>query len=504
MIWARADLDVVAELAARGDVRRLDANPRIRFDGPMPAGGHGDAAAPTSIEWGISKVHADDVWALGYDGSGIVVGCQDTGYDWDHPALIGHYRGWNGFAADHNYHRHEAIHSGGGICGADSTEPCDDYGHGTHTAGTMVGDDGGANQIGMAPGAHWIGCRNMNQGTGTPATYTECFQFFIAPTDLANENPDPSKAPHVINNSWLCPESEGCSHDTLLTIVENTRAAGIVVVGSAGNDGSGCSTINAPPALYDATFTVGATDSSDNIAGFSSRGPVTVDGSDRLKPDVSAPGVSVRSSIPGGGYSNSSGTSMAGPHVTGLVALLLDARPDLIGRVEEVESIIRLSSVPRTTSQQCGGIPGSEIPNPVYGYGRIDALAAITGDADGDGVDNLNDCSPLDGAVWDSPGPATDLQVEENNLVTALVWSAPTGDGFGTVRYDVLRSTHADDFSSPACLASDSLHTSSFDPHDAGMILHYYLVRAKNACGGTLGSTSDGTPRSGGICVDIP
>jgi hypothetical protein len=195
---------------------------------------------------------------------------------------------------------------------------------------------------------------------------------------------------------------------------------------------------------------------------------------------------------------------MAGPHVTGLVALVLDARPDLIGRVEEVESIIRLSAVPRTTSQQCGGIPGSEVPNPVYGYGRIDALAAITGDADGDGVDNLNDCSPVNGAVWDSPGPATDLRVENNNLVTGLYWSAPTGDGVGEVRYDVLRSTQADDFSSPTCLASDTLHTSSFDPHDAGTDLSYYLVRAKNECGGALGSTSDGTPRSGGICAEIP
>jgi subtilisin family serine protease len=289
-----------------------------------------------------------------------------------------------------------------------------------------------------------------------------------------------------------------------LTIVEHTRAAGIVVVGSAGNEGSGCSTINTPPAIYDATFSIGATDSSDNIAGFSSRGPVTVDGSGRLKPDVSAPGVSVRSSTSGGGYGNASGTSMASPHVAGLVALVLDARPDLIGRVEEVESIIRLSAVPRTTSQQCGGIPGSEVPNPVYGYGRIDALEAVTGDADGDGVDNLNDCSPVDGAVWDSPGPAADLRVEENNLVTALSWSAPTGDGVGELRYDVLRSAAAGDFSSPTCLVSDTLHTSSFDADDAAAGLYYYLVRAKNACGGSLGSTSDGTPRSGGICVEIP
>ena len=142
-------------------------------------------------------------------------------------------------ARNHNYNWHDSIHSGGGSCGADSPAPCDDFGHGTHTMGTMVGDDGGTNKIGVAPRRKWIGCRNMDQGVGTPATYTECFQWFIAPTDLPNQNPDPSKAPHVINNSWGCPPSEGCTDPTVLqTVVENTRAAGIEVVVSAGNAGS--------------------------------------------------------------------------------------------------------------------------------------------------------------------------------------------------------------------------------------------------------------------------
>ena len=115
------------------------------------------------------------------------------------------------------------------------------------------------NQIGVAPGAKWIGCRNMDQGNGTPATYTECFQFFIAPTDLNNQNPNPTLRPHVMNNSWGCPTSEGCAPDSLQTIVENTRAAGIFVEVSAGNGGSGCSTVNDPPAIYDASYSTGAT-----------------------------------------------------------------------------------------------------------------------------------------------------------------------------------------------------------------------------------------------------
>jgi len=502
MIWARGGLDVVRALAERTDVRRIDANPRVRLQEPVaePAAGSADGRWAATTEWGIDTTNADELWALGFDGSGIVVGGQDTGYQWNHPALIAQYRGWNGSSASHAYNWHDAIHAGGGgVCGVDSTAPCDDHGHGTHTMGSAVGDDGGANQIGMAPGAKWMGCRNMNQGDGTPASYTECFQFFVAPTNLAGTAPDPSKAPHVINNSWLCPPSEGCAHDTLQGVVENTRAAGIVVVASAGNSGSACGTIDSPPALYDAALSVGATDSSDTIAGFSSRGPVTVDGSNRQKPDVSAPGVNVRSSVPGNGYAVFSGTSMAGPHVAGLVALLLDARPDLIGQVETVEELLRLSAKPLTSTQSCGGIPGSAVPNAVYGYGRIDALAAVLGDADGDGTDNLADCAPTNGLVSDLPGPAVGLRVSENVLVTGLFWDPPAGSPDGTVRYDVLRSTGPHDFASATCIASGIAPTTTFDVEEPALAF-YYLVRASNECGGNLGAASDGSPRTGRDC----
>ena len=376
MIWVRGDQALIESLALRADVAHLYANPTVHNVDPTPLTPD-DIKAIEAIEWNITLVNADDVWAAGFDGQTIVIGGQDTGYDWDHPALKNQYRGWNGSVANHNYNWHDAIHTTGSSCGADSPIPCDDNGHGTHTMGTMAGDDGATNQIGMAPGAKWIGCRNMNAGDGTPATYAECYQWFIAPTDLNNQNPDTSKAPHVINNSWGCPVSEGCTDpNVLLTVVNNVRAAGIVTVHSAGNDGSSCSTINTPAAIYDSSFSVAATSSSDVIASFSSRGPVTVDGSGRPKPDISAPGVSIRSSTPGTGYGSLSGTSMAGPHVAGMVALLFSARPDLIGQVDEVEEIIRETAVPRTTTQNCGGVPGSQVPNNTYGWGRIDVLAA--------------------------------------------------------------------------------------------------------------------------------
>jgi subtilisin family serine protease len=497
LIWVHGTREALETMARRADVRRIDANPGIRLATPAEAPTR--AALGAGVEWSLTQINADDVWALGYTGDRVVVGGQDTGYQWDHPALRTHYRGWNGFVAQHDHNWHDAIHSGGGSCGPDANLPCDDHNHGTHTMGTMVGDDGGTNQIGVAPGAAWIGCRNMDQGNGTPITYTECFEWFVAPTDTTGQNPDPTLAPHVINNSWICPPSEGCSADTLRTVVENTRAAGIVVVGGAGNSGSDCSTVDAPPAIYEATFAVGATDSADSIAGFSSRGPVTVDGSDRLKPDIAAPGVGIRSSIRDDGYATFNGTSMAGPHVVGVVALLLDARDDLKGRVDEIEAILESTAVPLTTTQDCGGFDGSLVPNTTFGHGRIDALAMLNGDTDADGTSNLVDCLPVDAAVWGAPGPVDDLRLTGGGL-TALDWSAPAEPGAVTPRYDVLRSTLADAFTSADCLVDDAPATSASDDTQPATV-YYYLVRARTDCGDALGTGSGGGPRSVTVCA---
>ncbi|MBI1223826.1 MAG: S8 family serine peptidase [Bacteroidetes bacterium] len=386
-IKTEGDLTLINSLAQRSDVAKILDNPNIHNPGPIE-----DLEEPVSdrsaIEWGIQMINADDVWALGYRGQGVTVGGEDTGYDWTHPALHDKYRGY--FAptdtVDHNYNWHDAIHSISPLsgspdnpCGLDSPVPCDDNSHGTHTMGTMVGSDGD-NEIGVAPDAKWCACRNMERGNGSPFTYLECFQWFIAPTDLNNENPDPLKSPHVINNSWYCSTEEGCNPSNFFVLnqaVNSLRLAGVVVVISAGNSGSSCGSVSAPPAFFENSFAVGATAINDTIAGFSSRGPVTVDGSNRLKPNVSAPGVNVRSSVPGGGYANFSGTSMAGPHVAGLVALIISANPDLAGQVDTIENIIEQTAVPKTTEQNCGDIPGTQVPNNTYGFGRVDALAAV-------------------------------------------------------------------------------------------------------------------------------
>ena len=388
MIVATADRSLVDSLALRGDVARIDSNRPTRWiEDPEVASFEvtpSDPDAVTAIEWGVTNVNAPGVWALGFTGQGMVIGDLDTGMRWTHAALKPKYRGWNGATADHNFNWHDSIHSGGGVCGPNTVAPCDDHGHGTHTAGTTVGDDGSGNQVGVAPGAKWIGCRNMDQGNGTPATYTECFQFMIAPTDLNGNNANPSLRPHVLNNSWGCPMSEGCTNRTELeTIVSNTQAAGIFVEVSAGNSGPSCSTVSDPPAIYSDSFSTGAISITNTLASFSSRGPSTYYTPNLLKPNVSAPGVNVRSSYLSGTsdttYSTLSGTSMAGPHVCGVIALLWSARPQLVRDIANTKAILQTTANPSVTvsAQTCAGIPSTQIPNNSFGWGRVDALAAV-------------------------------------------------------------------------------------------------------------------------------
>ncbi len=393
-IWVKATVDVAQTLAARPDVERVEGNPVIynNFVDPVVTNQPtrpDSAEATQAIEPGITYTRAPQVWSLGYTGQGIVVAGGDTGYRWDHNALKNHYRGWDGSVANHDYNWHDSIHSNGGanICGANSIQPCDDNSHGTHTMGTAVGDDGQGNQIGMAPGAKWIGCRNMDANNGTPARYIECMEFFLAPYPV-NGTPaqgDPSKAPDISTNSWGCPASEGCSVNDLKAAVEAQRAAGIFMVVAAGNAGTNgvndCSTVNDQPAIHDAVYSIGALNTgADTAASFTSKGPVTLDGSNRLKPDLSAPGTNTRSCTNGSvsAYGSKSGTSMATPHVAGAVALLWSAQPSLRHNVDATESILNQTAVhlnPPATSL-CDAA-GTTWPNNTFGSGRLDVKAAV-------------------------------------------------------------------------------------------------------------------------------
>src|SRR5664279_5095105 len=303
MIKVTASRDLLYELAGHNEVQRIDGNPKVRSSIPSPnltppTGLNSTKGSMTTnqttggIEWNVARVNAPQVWALGFHGEGMVIANADTGVQWDHISLKSHYRGWNGTSVNHSYNWHDATSD-------HSPVPIDPQFHGTFTMSEMVGDDGLGNQVGVAPGAKFIACRNMDKhGVGSPAQYIECFDFLLAPYPMGHpELANPALAPDVINNSWDCPSSEGCSLTTLQAIENAMRAAGIFQSMAAGNYGPNCSTVNTTPAIYPSGVGVGATDSYNSIARFSSRGPVTVDGSQRLKPELVAPGYYIRAAI---------------------------------------------------------------------------------------------------------------------------------------------------------------------------------------------------------------
>ncbi|ETW03916.1 hypothetical protein H310_04335 [Aphanomyces invadans] len=310
-------------------------------------------AAPQANEWGVEIIGAPKVWAKGNKGKGIVVGGIDTGVRATHEALKANFR------ADHGWY--DAYHN--------NTTPVDTVGHGSHTMGTSVGTTG----IGVAPEASWIACMGCDSTTCPEYALLKCGEFMMCPTDENGKNPDCSKAAHVINNSWGSDDATETFYDAT---VAAWRKANIIPVFANGNAGYKCSTV-ASPGQGKLTFGIGATHKTDAIASFSSRGP-TPDG--RIKPDLSAPGESVRSSLPRSdtSYGVYSGTSMATPHVTGAVALILAAKPGI--KYDEIYKAFTSTTDTKTlipTNQTCGGVSELKYPNNVYGYGRLNIDSAI-------------------------------------------------------------------------------------------------------------------------------
>jgi serine protease AprX len=368
MILVHGGSDILEAMAQREDVAMIYGNPHGKIGDPFEMDDMSKPAPHTrAIEWNIERINAPEVWALGVRGQGVVVGHIDHGVMWDHPALINAYRGWDGETADHNYNWFDTME--------ECLEPCDEIGHGTPTLGIIVGDDGGENQIGVAPGAKWITAR-IDDPFPTLDEIVDALEWMIAPTDLNGENPNTDMAPDIVSNSWACAPGWGCNDVmVLLPVVLSLRQAGIISIVAAANDGPPCSTIRFPPAIYAENLTVGATNYIDIIQYWSSRGPVTVDGSGRIKPDICAPS-NVRSSYSSGDYGIIGGTSSATPHVAGLAALLISANSSLSGNVDLVETIIRQSAVSTTSEEECGGAPWAAIPNNTFGWGLVDALAA--------------------------------------------------------------------------------------------------------------------------------
>jgi len=378
-----ASLELIQELSERDDVRYVGSN--AEFQVPLFPEEQPDLSAKMTNdsrvpEWNVKWVKADKVWSeFNVTGRGMVVGNADTGIMFNHKALVSNYRGNLGDEEfDHNYNWFDGLREfpNCGRCPCKGKVPCDDQGHGTHCMGTAAG--GVDRKIGMAPGAKWIGCRAFSDMArrASPATFLNCLQFFAAPTDLDGNDPDPDLRPHSTSHSYGCPTVYCPNSEFLKEAAETLKRSGQFMVVSSGNSGPSCSSINRPPGHMANIISVGASGTNTNtIASFSSRGPIRLDNSNRRKPDITAPGVGVWSSVATGGYAAYSGTSMASPAVNGVIALIWEAVPELIRRVDDTFNIIAETAVHMPVTNTCG-VDGS--PNNVYGFGIIDAEAAVT------------------------------------------------------------------------------------------------------------------------------
>lgn len=333
----------------------------------------GDSTALGGPEAGIDAVRAPEVWSMGFTGEGVLVATMDTGVDGNHPALASRWRGLDpAYANNPEWAWFDPITS--------TTFP-QEFGfssHGTHTMGTVLGGAPG-DQVGVAPGAEWIHAGVIDRG-GIDATIANAilsFQWMAAPTG------DPGDAwaiPRVCSNSWGTVASHGhpACDETFWQWIDNSEAAGTIQLFAAGNEGSSSNTLRRPADRAQKNGTVsdyhsvavGAIDpfnASWPVASFSSRGPsfCTPDGSSFVKPNLSAPGVSTRSAVEGGGYGSKSGTSMAVPHVNGVVALMIEAC-DVLSN-DEIKQILYDTAHDLGTSGK----------NNTYGWGMVDAVEAV-------------------------------------------------------------------------------------------------------------------------------
>lgn len=355
------DRELLDALSVRADVAKIE--PTSTFKVIEPVKKRSADKSTQATEWGLNSIKAPQVWSdYGIDGNGITVANVDTGVDYTHPALKNKYRGLQADGSyDHNYNWFDPAN----ICSGDA--PCDNNSHGTHTMGTMVGSDGGANQIGVAPGAKFIAAKGCETNGCSEASLLASAQWILAPTDSNGQNPRPDLRPDVVNNSWGGGRGSTWYQDAVKAWV----AAGIFPAFSNGNSGPGCGSAS-DPGDYPESYSAGAYDSAGDIADFSSRGSSAFDNA--VKPDIAAPGVDVRSSVPGGGYDEYSGTSMASPHVAGSVALLWSAAPSLERDIATTRTLFD-DTASDTPDSQCGG---TDDDNNVFGEGKLDVFKAVT------------------------------------------------------------------------------------------------------------------------------
>ncbi|MCD4849025.1 MAG: S8 family serine peptidase [Candidatus Aegiribacteria sp.] len=357
-VYCEATPSVILQISLRADVSLIEmaAHEDAGLIEPVDVHPSTHEELDKAITWSVTQINADDVWALGYNGTGVIVGVIDTGVDYNHPDL--HNNMWHDTGAGYHY--------GWDFYDGDN-DPMDTYGHGTHCSGSVCGDGTQGTETGVAPGATLMAIR-INYYYGGESTWIQGMEF------------------GADNGASVLSMSLGSTHGNtaLRTANENLLTAGVFHSVAAANSGPGAGTIlspgDSPPPWFhpdqtyhggqSAVVTAGATNSSDVIASFSSRGPVTwwtdyTGSTPLIDPDICAPGVNVVSTQWTGGYTTMSGTSMATPHIAGVAALMLDANDNL--------SVAQIDSLMEVTALELGA--GGK--DNTYGAGRVDAYQAV-------------------------------------------------------------------------------------------------------------------------------
>lgn len=375
--------------------------PNFELTAPEPSPNIADVAPNAELTWGLQKIEAARVWEeLGIDGSGVRVATLDTGVDISHPDLAGKMVTDNPADPNHPGGWMEFNSTGGRVASA----PRDSAYHGTHVSGTIHGGATSGTAIGVATGAELMHGLVIPGGSGSFAQVAAGMQWAIAPTDAAG-NPA-GRAADVVNMSL----GANGFYPEMIQPTRAMRAAGVFPAFAIGNN---CATggTGSPGNVFEAVG-VGATDVSDNVAGFSCGGVVRKNQwtdppadwpESWVKPDLSAPGADVLSASPGGGYRTLSGTSMATPHTAGTVALMRSAAADL-----SVDEILDVLGDTAFWDDRYATAP----PDTRFGVGRINAFEATSFVALNSGIEGVvTDAAggaPVAGAtVTVSPGEVT-------------------------------------------------------------------------------------------------
>ncbi len=320
---------------------------KLKLITPKNVGSVANIAADATT-YGLQKMKVPELRVKypSLDGSGVRVGILDTGIDANHPDLAGKVKAFKDFTA------------------AQSPTPSDENTHGTHVAGTIAGGATSGTSIGVAPKVQLIIGKIFDaQGSAKDEDILRAMQWIADP----DGNPDTNDFPLLVSNSWgddAAFDDKDPQDEPLCVVVDNWVKLGMLPVFAAGNAGPSATTVGLPGGCP-AALTIGATDSNDKAAYFSSRGPAKWKSSSLVKPDVAAPGVNIKSAKPGGGYQTMSGTSMSTPHISGVMALLFQANPALT--VDAAAKALLSGATDLGTAGK----------DNTFGWGRADVLKAV-------------------------------------------------------------------------------------------------------------------------------